>query len=262
MKCKIFLPCVIGIHMCVSLVAVEAPDPSSRRESRHRIGRSRPYDVCERRSNAACQDGREQRRTPTTSRENSSRRPLEPPTVQYPIPTFLANPSVLTTNPITLFVSHIEGLRVADVATRSTSANQANAAPAVRRATENATSRRWDNPNPPPRRVTNPGVQSQASQPVQRPPQPMPSTPNTLRPLQETLGRTAASGQLPDLTTPPPPLWQPYLRDLVITLGYREALGAWPHLVTCTSGNFSSEERSLQDIYMEWCRRTLVGFER
>ncbi len=263
MRANCLLLLWIVIHEFVSLV-VEAPDPSCRRDARHRSGRSRPYDINDRGSNTACRDGREQRRGPTATRDGSQRRPLPPPTVQYPIPTFLANPSVLTSNPITLYVSHIEGVRIADTVTGPSSMSRDSVIGAARVAGGSESRRRWDNPNPPPRQVPNSENQSQPPQPVPPPAQQPTSSTSTRQqpPQRATSGQTTGNSQLPDLSTPPPPLWQPYLRDLVITLGYREAINAWPQLTRCTSGNFTSEDRIMQEVYMEWCRQTLIGFER
>ncbi len=67
---------------------------------------------------------------------------------------------------------------------------------------------------------------------------------------------------LTDLSTPPPPEWQPFLRDLVVSLGYRRAASIWPRLARCRFGNYSEEVRREQEAYMLWCRETIIGFER
>jgi hypothetical protein len=65
-----------------------------------------------------------------------------------------------------------------------------------------------------------------------------------------------------NVSSPPPPEWQPFLRDLVISLGYRRAASIWPRLARCRLGNYSEEVRREQETYMGWCRETLIGFER
>ncbi len=74
--------------------------------------------------------------------------------------------------------------------------------------------------------------------------------------------RTGEGQPLQDLSVPPPPTWQPFLRDLVMTLGYREAVSAWPRLARHAAHNYTDEERVRQGTYMEWCRNTLIGLER
>jgi hypothetical protein len=65
-----------------------------------------------------------------------------------------------------------------------------------------------------------------------------------------------------NMSVPPPPEWQPYLRDLVISLGYRRATSVWPRLARCRLGTFSENVRREQDAFMLWCRETVIGFER
>ncbi len=56
--------------------------------------------------------------------------------------------------------------------------------------------------------------------------------------------------------------WQQYLRDRVISLGYRTAGEAWPRSTTFAAGQFTGEEVEEQGQYARWCRDTLLGFER
>ncbi len=56
--------------------------------------------------------------------------------------------------------------------------------------------------------------------------------------------------------------WQQYLRDRVISLGYRTAGEAWPRSTTFMAGQFTAEEIEEQSQYARWCRDTLLGFER
>ncbi len=104
---------------------------------------------------------------------------------------------------------------------------------------------------------------------VHRPPPPPPS----LQPHQGAIFNPVFSRPLPglpanqiltsvDTTVPLPPEWQPYLRDLVISLGYRRAVSVWPRLARCRLGNYSEATRREQDSYMIWCRETILGFER
>jgi hypothetical protein len=65
-----------------------------------------------------------------------------------------------------------------------------------------------------------------------------------------------------DMSCPPPPEWQPFLRDLVISLGYRRATSIWPRLARSRLGNYSEDVRREQEAYMRWCRETIIGFER
>jgi hypothetical protein len=65
-----------------------------------------------------------------------------------------------------------------------------------------------------------------------------------------------------DMSSPPPPEWQPFLRDLTISLGYRRAASIWPRLARFRLGNYSEETRREQDAYMTWCRETIIGLER
>jgi hypothetical protein len=56
--------------------------------------------------------------------------------------------------------------------------------------------------------------------------------------------------------------WQQYLRDRVITLGYRAAGEAWPRSTTFAAGQFTRDEVEEQSQYARWCRDTIIGFER
>ncbi len=258
---------------------VKAPDPGKdKRAGYSKYGatssRSPPYNVRNRRHNDARDDSRH-----FESRRHSMRtggaapqrtRALDPPTVQYPIPTFLTNPS-LVSNPLTLYVSHIDGLPVSNSAT---AINQPNVIGAVRLVTAGGGARRWDNPNPVStgstaasvggRRVGEASQNNQlqtsvptpVSPPAQRPEVPWPNPQQPPANPQATERR-----HFQDLSVPPPPTWQPFLRDLVMTLGYREAVSAWPRLARHTVHNFTEEERERQGAYMEQCRNTLIGFE-
>ncbi len=123
--------------------------------------------------------------------------------------------------------------------------------------------RRWDNPDP----SRHPCVVTSASHVVLSTPRPVP--PPVTATSDSTAARTPAAvtggslvAALPPLTTPPPPLWHSFLRDLVTTLGYTQAVSIWPRLTRCTNGAYSADERSRQNVYMNWCRNILIGFER
>ncbi len=56
--------------------------------------------------------------------------------------------------------------------------------------------------------------------------------------------------------------WQPYLRERVLTLGYRVAGEIWVRTNTFNAGRFTVEEVEEHGQYARWIRDTLLGFER
>ncbi len=56
--------------------------------------------------------------------------------------------------------------------------------------------------------------------------------------------------------------WRTYLRERIVTLGYRTAGEVWMRSQMFAAGNFSENDAEVQGEYARWCRDTLIGFER
>jgi hypothetical protein len=224
---------VSGLYLVIlcGQAAAPHPDRSNRDRHEHRSARFDPYRP---------PGGRRQRVPPSTDEnsEYSGRSRRTSQVVQYPpITAYLVAGSYVP--PSSTGQPRRNNTNEVSTGRPTTRATRDNSRTCIRRecGPGNRTSR-WDNPLPL-RQVNRASTICRA-------------------PRLSEIARVLAP---PDTTTPPSD-WQPFVRDLIINLGFTEATRTWPRLERCAQSGNTLETRSRQATYMAWCRQTIIGFER